>query len=85
MCVTLNPEVVNVVCTDRFSGFFQLRCNFLGTQKAHKHKHFMGISLPYWASFLRGVYMGDPYPYFCLCAFFWGPNFRAWVNRGAPG
>ena len=23
----------------------------LGTQKAHKHKHFIGISLPYWASF----------------------------------
>ena len=23
----------------------------LGTQKAHKHKHFMGISLPYWPSF----------------------------------
>ena len=22
----------------------------LGTQKAHKHKHVIGISLPYWAS-----------------------------------
>ena len=25
--------------------------NELGTQKAHKHKHLMAISLPYWASF----------------------------------
>ena len=24
--------------------------SLLGTQQAHKHKHFMGISLPYWAS-----------------------------------
>ena len=22
----------------------------LGTQKRHKHKHFIGIALPYWAS-----------------------------------
>ena len=26
-----------------------------GTQEAHKHKHFMGISIPYWPSFLRRV------------------------------
>ena len=28
----------------------------LGTQKAHKHKHFIGISLPYWASLRGGLY-----------------------------
>ena len=43
----------------------------LGTQKAYKAKHSIGISLPYWAS-LQGVYMEYPYPNFVLCAF-WGP------------
>ena len=38
----------------------------LGTPKGHKHKHFMGISLPYWAS-LQGGFIWDSN--FCLCAF----------------
>ena len=27
---------------------------FVGTQTGHKHKHFIGISLPYWASLSKG-------------------------------
>ena len=50
----------------------------LGTQKPHKHKLLWGypylIGLHY-----KGVYMGYPYPYFCLCAF-WGP----YCNPSAP-
>ena len=32
----------------------------LGTQKENKHKHFIGISLPYWASLLRGFIWDIP-------------------------
>ena len=42
--------------------------SLLGTPKAYKHKHFIGISLI--GLHYEGVYMGYPYPYFCLCAFF---------------
>ena len=28
----------------------------IGTQKAHRHEHFIGISLPYWASSKGGFY-----------------------------
>ena len=38
-----------------------------GTPKAHKHKHVIG-DIPTLLGF-KGVYMGYPYPYFCLCAF----------------
>ena len=51
--------------------------------KAHKHKHFIGISLPYWAS-LRGCLMGYPYPYFCLCAF-GGPYMTLWFRFRGRG
>ena len=50
----------------------------LGTQKGHKHKHFIGTSLPYWTS-LYGVFMRYPYPHFCLFAFL-GPI--STVRRG---
>ena len=43
----------------------------LGTPKERKHKHFMGISHLLGLHY-KGVCMGYPYPYFCLCAF-WGP------------
>ena len=54
----------------------------LGTQKAHKHKHFMPgctylIGLHY-----KGVYMGYPYPNVCLCAILM-PYFKP-MNPGAP-
>ena len=38
----------------------------LGTQNEQKHKHFIGLRY-------MGVYMGYPYPSFCLCAFL-GPT-----------
>ena len=41
----------------------------LGTQKAHKPKHVIGISLPCLGFIIRGVHMGYPYPKFCLCGF----------------
>ena len=40
-----------------------------GTQKAHKHKHFIGIHPYLIGLYYKGVYMGYPYPNFCLCAF----------------
>ena len=43
----------------------------LGTQKEHKHKHFIWKALPYWAYLLRG-FIWDPDPNFCLCVF-WEP------------
>ena len=51
-------------------GFFWVQS--LGVQKAHKHKHFSG-DIPTWSYLIglqyKGVYMGYPYPNFCLCAF----------------
>ena len=41
----------------------------LGTQKAHKHRHFYR-DIPNLLGFMmRVVYVGYPYPNFCLCAF----------------
>ena len=44
-----------------------------GTQKAHKHKHFIPISLPYWFLLKRGVIWDIPIRTFAY-VLFWGPN-----------
>ena len=43
------------------------------TQEGHKHKHFIGISLPYWPSFSRGFIWDIPILVFAY-VFFWGPR-----------
>ena len=48
----------------------------LGIQKAHKHEHFIGISLPgptLLGLIIRGFY-GMSLSFFLLVCFLWGPN-----------
>ena len=46
-----------------------VECLGLGTQKAQKHKHVIGISLPYWASLYGDLY-GISLSLFLLMCFF---------------
>ena len=59
----------------------------LGTQKAHKHKHLLGISLPYWASLLRGLYGISLSSFLLMCflgALDWSPARHALAAWNRP-
>ena len=47
---------------ESFAAILGLACEGLGTQKAHKHRHFIGISYLIGPHY-KGVYMRYPYPY----------------------
>ena len=51
----------------------------VGTPKAHKHKHFIGISLLYWRFFIRGFIWDIPILIFAH-VLFWGPIFGCGVT-----
>ena len=54
-----------------------------GTPKAHKHKHFIGISLITLLGFIiRGVIWDIPALLFA-CVLFWGPNGGRGIGGGA--
>ena len=58
-----------MVLGEAVQGRLMAAYGLLGTPKAHKHKHFMGISLPYWALIEGGLY-GISLSSFLLIYFF---------------